>query len=324
MDAKRGALKRGKYTSILDRWQNDEVYRESQLVHGWTEEWVKYFDYISKIDVSHDAPYRQRLRCGKHRLHERRRFQYTSRTTVSTTWLFNHQQILLSAFNELKAKEYLRFRCICEQDIITHWIPQSNNAWSGWVSTGRRISRRLQNRKPNVVEFFILGVSKHEDLSQIINIWRRFFKICKRSNEDSCLRQWKQPCILDQIIQRIWKYTRTRTSRKFKVCSRSHRNWYWNILRRFCMRIQLKVHLSHGRDRHCLLIAQDQGLRFKQTNESAIIVRNLVPADCIFWVISQKGDRTLFERLSTPRLAPKVTLRRGHLQQQQPLSGFVS
>ena len=30
---------------------------------------------------------------------------------------FNHQQILLSAFNELKAKEYLRFRCICEQDI---------------------------------------------------------------------------------------------------------------------------------------------------------------------------------------------------------------
>ena len=79
----------------------------------------------------------------KHRLHERRRFQYTSRTTVSKTWLFNHQQILLSAFNELKAKEYLRFRCICEQDIITHWITQPNNTWSGWVSTGRRISRRL-------------------------------------------------------------------------------------------------------------------------------------------------------------------------------------
>ena len=63
MDAKRGVLKRGKYTSLLDRWQNDEVYRESQLVHGWTEEWVKYFDCISKIDISHDAPYRQPLRC---------------------------------------------------------------------------------------------------------------------------------------------------------------------------------------------------------------------------------------------------------------------
>ena len=32
------------------------------MVHGWTEEWVKYLDYISKIDISHDAPYRQRLR----------------------------------------------------------------------------------------------------------------------------------------------------------------------------------------------------------------------------------------------------------------------
>ena len=62
MDAKRGVLKRSKYISILDRWQNDEVYRASHLLHGWTDEWVKYFDYISKIDISHNAPCRQRLR----------------------------------------------------------------------------------------------------------------------------------------------------------------------------------------------------------------------------------------------------------------------
>ena len=62
-DAKRRVLKRGKCTSFLDRWQNDEVYRASQVVHGWTDEWVKYPDYISKIDLSHDAPHRQRLRC---------------------------------------------------------------------------------------------------------------------------------------------------------------------------------------------------------------------------------------------------------------------
>ena len=59
---KRGVLKRGKYTSILDRWQNDEVYRESQLAHGWTDEWVKYLDNISEIDISHNAPFRQRVR----------------------------------------------------------------------------------------------------------------------------------------------------------------------------------------------------------------------------------------------------------------------
>ena len=38
MVAKRGVLKRCKYTSILYRWQNDDVYRASQLVHCWTDE----------------------------------------------------------------------------------------------------------------------------------------------------------------------------------------------------------------------------------------------------------------------------------------------
>ena len=60
--SRRGATKRHEYTSILDRWQNDEIYRASQLAHGWTETSVKYLDYISKIDISHEAPYRQRLR----------------------------------------------------------------------------------------------------------------------------------------------------------------------------------------------------------------------------------------------------------------------
>ena len=62
MDAKRGALKHGKYTSFLDQWQKDGVYRESQLSHGWTDEWVKYLGCISEKDISYDAPYRQRVR----------------------------------------------------------------------------------------------------------------------------------------------------------------------------------------------------------------------------------------------------------------------
>ena len=47
--------------------------------------------------------------------------------------IFNHQQMLLSVFNELKAKEYRRFQCICGQDRIKHWIPQSNNIKNGSV-----------------------------------------------------------------------------------------------------------------------------------------------------------------------------------------------
>ena len=62
-DARRGTTtNRRKFTSILDRWQNDEIYRDSQLVHGWTEEYVKYLDYISKIDISYDARYNHRNR----------------------------------------------------------------------------------------------------------------------------------------------------------------------------------------------------------------------------------------------------------------------
>ena len=68
-------------------------------------------------------------------------------------------------------------------------------------------------------------------------------------------------------------------------------------------------------------------MRFWKTKSHAIIVHNPVPADCIYIVISQKkGDRILFERLSTPRHAPKVTLKSiwHSQQQQQPLSDDVS
>ena len=62
--------------------------------------------------------------------------------------------------------------------------------------------------------------------------------------------------------------------------------------------------------------AQDQGLQFWQTKSHAIIVHSLVPADCFYRVISQNGDRILFERHPTPRPAPKVTLKSNWHSQQ--------
>ena len=44
--------------------------------------------------------------------------------------------------------------------------------------------------------------------------------------------------------------------------------------------------------------ARDQGLQFWQTKSYAIIVHSPVSPDCIYRVISQNGDRILFERLS--------------------------
>ena len=64
--------------------------------------------------------------------------------------------------------------------------------------------------------------------------------------------------------------------------------------------------------------AQDKGLRFFwQTRSHAVIVYSSVPADCIYKVISPKGERTLFERLSTPRPAPKIVLKSAWQSQQQ-------
>ena len=63
--------------------------------------------------------------------------------------------------------------------------------------------------------------------------------------------------------------------------------------------------------------AQDQGLQFWQTKSVAIITHDIVPGDCIPRVISQNGDRVLFESLATPRPAPKVTLKSKWLVQQQ-------
>ena len=62
-DAPRGCSKnKRQYTSIWDRWQYDETYREFQLAIYWTDAWVRYLDHIAKIDISHTAPHLQRNR----------------------------------------------------------------------------------------------------------------------------------------------------------------------------------------------------------------------------------------------------------------------
>ena len=56
--------------------------------------------------------------------------------------------------------------------------------------------------------------------------------------------------------------------------------------------------------------AQDQGLEFWQTKSFAIMTYTTIPGDCIDRVTAQNGERVLFEKLETPRPAPKVTLKR--------------
>ena len=62
-DAQRGCSKgKRQCTSMWDRWQRDETYRESQVVHEWSDAWVRYFGHVANIDISHTAPHSQRQR----------------------------------------------------------------------------------------------------------------------------------------------------------------------------------------------------------------------------------------------------------------------
>ena len=51
------------YTSILDMWLQDAIYRKSQQYIGWSDAFVRYLDHTAQIDFSHTASHEQRCRC---------------------------------------------------------------------------------------------------------------------------------------------------------------------------------------------------------------------------------------------------------------------
>ena len=62
-DALRSATKgdRG-FTTIWDRWQNDDIYRQSQLAHNWSNALVRYLDHIVHFSIYHNVTQQQRER----------------------------------------------------------------------------------------------------------------------------------------------------------------------------------------------------------------------------------------------------------------------
>ena len=64
--------------------------------------------------------------------------------------------------------------------------------------------------------------------------------------------------------------------------------------------------------------AQETGIAFWQTKSHAIITNSTVPPECIERVITQRSEMTIYQRSSTPRLAPRIVLKSAwHMQQQQ-------
>ena len=53
-DALRSAAKGDRaFTSIWERWQNDEIHKQSQLAHNWSDAWVRYLDDIVHFSIYH-------------------------------------------------------------------------------------------------------------------------------------------------------------------------------------------------------------------------------------------------------------------------------
>ena len=51
-----------KNPSISVRCMTDEQNRSSQMAHGWTGAYCRYFDYLVTVDITHVAPHHQRHR----------------------------------------------------------------------------------------------------------------------------------------------------------------------------------------------------------------------------------------------------------------------
>ena len=47
------------YSSTLERWQKDEEERISQMAIIRTDVYCRYLDYLTRIDISHEAAYSQ-------------------------------------------------------------------------------------------------------------------------------------------------------------------------------------------------------------------------------------------------------------------------
>ena len=85
-------------------------------------------------------------------------------------------------------------------------------------------------------------------------------------------------------------------------------------------RVHHKAQWKHSQDAVCrihLAMAQEKGLTFWQTGSHAIYVLDSVPPDCIEKVVSEKDEKTLCQRLSTPRPAPRIILKNAWHQQLQ-------
>ena len=115
----------------------------------------------------------------------------------------------------------------------TPWNQEDRDESSG--SSARKLVREVNTKK----EFHNMKITDHQNGL----IWGLFMSSSMKAAVH----------LGPNYTENLEVYKRHDTSRKFRIYSISHRDWYRNILKGFWMWKRLKVHLLHGRDRQCLM-----------------------------------------------------------------------
>ena len=138
--------KKHNFSSISERWQDDERYRTSELADNCTEVYGRYLDYLTTIDMSHEASYHQRNRyenTSTMQCHDQN-LQYDYRATTealvtlgeehgrTNTYIPNKDQTRQRSTLDPKIQQYLVWR---SQQWRTHFTStttssSSSSSWS--------------------------------------------------------------------------------------------------------------------------------------------------------------------------------------------------
>ena len=133
-DALRSATKGERtLTSIWDRWQNDEIYRKSQLAHNWSDAWVRYVDHIVHFNSCHNAPESQR---EKHvnLLHLRSLDENKQAGPLWQRPVYREAKKELSKLHKSKREEQLPYIPVSDRKRLQNRIDPSLQEYLEWLS----------------------------------------------------------------------------------------------------------------------------------------------------------------------------------------------
>ena len=123
-----------------------------------------------------------------------------------------------------------------------------------------------------------MRITNHQYLRKVFQLSKKklgtttgYSTFCNRNNTDQCIDMGIVHVFVNESSHSFWTTLITEFGSiqehelrwNSEFYSISHRNWYWNILKRFWMCVRLKAHIPDGRDRHCLVIKWFSGQKQK-------------------------------------------------------------